>query len=434
MKKLTFTFFLFLFSFSISIVAQEKTNIKSLLLNGNYQKVINILETKLNKQDSLSFNEYNSLGIAYQNLMNYQKALPMFHKAIKFHQKDIRTLMLIANANVFLGRSNIAKSYYKIILEIDSTNLNAMISLGKTLIDLQEFTAASELYKKMILTDSTNSYFYSQLGICELRKGNKNLAITYFEESLRLNDRNTKTILRLAKLYYNKKQFDKAKEIIQKGLSNNSRNKSLNKMLAEIYYKKRQYEDAIIKYLYAITIGDSSAQTYQKLGMSYYYLSFTKNINKKEMKIMKLKEGISALEKSYQKENDNAVTALYLGLCHKTLNEHKEAIKYFEESLDKMFPDYIGEVYKNLAVSDEQIKNYKDAITNYREAIKFLPGQKSLLFYLASVYDRYYKDKSIALSYYKKFINNSKNADPKLIDYTKDRIKKLNRDINFWGK
>jgi len=436
MKKSTYKLFIILFLFILSNTfwAQGENNIKSLLLNAEYQKVIDILGEKLNKQDSLSFQEYVSLGVAYQSLMNYQKALPMFHRAIILKEKNIRALMLIANANVFLGKSNIAKSYYKIILELDSTNLNAMINLGKTLIDLGEFNSASKLYKKMILSDTTNSYFYSQLGICELKKGNKNSAKIYFEESLKLNDSNTKTILRLAKLYYNDKQFDKAKEILQQGLSQNSRSKPLNKMIAEVYYKKKQYEEAIIKYLYLISVGDSTAQIYQKLGMSYYYFSFTKNVGSKKMRTMKLREGIAALEKSYRKENDDAVTALYLGLCHKTLEEYKTAVQYFEESLNKMFPSYIGEVYKNLAISDEQIKNYKDAILNYREAIKFLPEQKSLLFYLASVYDRYYKDKKIALRFYKKFLTDNGNADPKLIEYSKKRVKKLDKDINFWGK
>jgi len=203
-------------------------------------------------------------------------------------------------------------------------------------------------------------------------------------------------------------------------------------MIAEVYYKKKEYENSIIKYLYVITIGDSLAPTYQKLGIAYYYLSFTKNIGSEKMKTMKLREGISALEKSYEKENSNSLTALYLGLCHKALNEHKIAIKYFEESLDKMFPGYIGEVYKNLAVSNEQIKNYKEAIVNYKEAIEYLPADKLLLFYLASVYDRYYQDKSVALEHYKKFLKNSNGADVKLIEYSKKRVDKLGKEINFW--
>jgi tetratricopeptide (TPR) repeat protein len=436
MKKIKLSTFLYLLLLILSnpTNAQKNNNIKLLLLNGEYKKAITILEEKLKDKDTLNFNEYNSLGIAYQNLMNHTKALQMFYKANKIQPENLRSLLLLANANSALNRNNTAKKYYKKIIELDSSNETAMINLGKVLMELTEYDSAATLFGKLLLTDTTNSYFYSQLGVCELKKGNKNSAKEYLEKSVKLNNNNVKTILRLAKLYYADKQYDKAKEILKQGLRQNLHNKLLNKMIAEVYYKQKEYEDAIVKYLFAITTGDSSSQTYQKLGMSYYYLSFTKNIGNSKMKEMKLREGISAFEKSYAKDNNNALTALYLGLCHKALGEYKIAIKYFEESLTKMFPEYIGEVYKNLAVSNEHVKNYKDAIANYRKAINYLPSDRLLIFYLASVYDRYYKDKSIALDYYKKFLNENDNADVKLIEYSKDRIEKLNKEINFWKR
>ena len=438
MKKLrhlqTYRYLLLLFIISNFIFAQENKNIKTFLLNGEYKKVINVLEAKLSEQDSLSFYEYKSLGFAYQRLMNFSKAIPMLSRANKMQPENLQPLFMLGSCYNSLGKDTQAKLIYKLILEKDSTNLTAMVNLGEVLIKREEYNEASKLYSKMTLADSTNPYYLSQLGICELKKGNKNLAQHYFEESLQVNNGNTKTILRLAKIYYTKQEYDKAKKILKQGLAQNSRSKPLNKMIAEIFYKKKQYEEAIIKYLYLNSIGDTTAQTYQRLGITYYYLSFTKNIDRNKIRIMKLKEAIAALEKSYVKDNDNPVTALYLGLCHKALEEHKTAAKYFEESLDKMFPDYIGQVYKNLAISYEHIKDYKNAILNYKEAIKYLPKEKVLLFYLATVSDRYYKDKKIAFRLYKKFLKSDNNADVKLINYTKERIKILDKDINFWGK
>ncbi|MCP5061159.1 MAG: tetratricopeptide repeat protein [Ignavibacteriae bacterium] len=438
MQKLKSTSILYLLliliSFTNIILSQESKNVKSLLFSGEYQKVINILEKKLSEQDSLSFNEYNTLGVAYQRVMNFSNALSSFKKASKLKPDNIQNQLLIGNCYNSLGNNNLAKFTYQKILELDSVNLTAMVSLGKILIELDEFKNSSELYQKLILMDSTNSYFYSQLGICELKKNKKISAKKHFEKSIELNNNSSKTILRLAKLYYNDQEFDEAKRILQEGLSQNSQNKALNKMIAEVFYKKKQYEEAIIKYLYVISIGDTSTQTYQRLGLSYYYMSFTKNINNKEMKELKLNEAISAFTKSYQKNIDNSVTALYLGLCNKALDKHKTAIKYFEESLKKMFPDYIGEVYKNLAISNEQLTNYHDAIINYQKAIKYFPSNKLLTFYLASVYDRYYRDKSVAMPYYKKFLKNNNSNDIKLIEYARSRLEQLDKDVNFWGK
>jgi tetratricopeptide (TPR) repeat protein len=213
MKKNINILYLLLFFYVISISAQETKNIKSLLLSGEYQKVINVLETKISNQDSLSFSEYNSLGVAYQSLMNFNKALPMFYKAYHLQPENIRNLILIGNCSSSLGRNNLAKINYNKVLELDSTNRTAMISLGKILIELEEYNSASELYKKIILSDSTNSYFYSQLGICELKNGNKNFATKFLQKSVKLNTSNAKTILRLASHAEAKKAPLKSKSV-----------------------------------------------------------------------------------------------------------------------------------------------------------------------------------------------------------------------------
>ncbi len=425
---------LFLFGFSVSSLAQENYIIKSLLFNGEYQKVINILGEKIAEQDSLSFNEYYNFGLAYQRIMNFSKAIPMFYEANKLEPENIQTLLMIGNCHGSLGNNIAAKYTYIKVLDIDSNNVNAMINLGKTLIELEEFDEASELYNTLIQSDSTNSYFFSQLGLCALKKGDKKLSKKYFRDSFILNDSNTKTILRLAKLYYNDKQLNQAVKLLQHGLTQNSKSKKLNKMFADIFYKKKQYEEAIIKYLFLITIGDSSAQTYQKLGMSYYYLSFNNGYQKEKVRELKLNEGIEALTKANNKDETDPITTLYLGLCYKELSQHDEAIKYFEETLNRVFPDYLDEIYSNLGISYGETKNYIESIRAYKEALSFNPGKTNLYFYLANIYDNYYKDKSVAVLYYKKFLNEDANIDEKLAEYSKSRIELLNKETDFWNR
>lgn len=426
--------YLLLFGFSISILAQENNNLKSLLLSGEYQKVINILEQRITEQDSLSFDEYSTIGQAYQRIMNFSKAVPFLYNAHELEPKNIQTLLLLGNCYNSLGNNVMAKFSYNKILDLDSNNIMAMVSLGKVFIELDEFNVASNVYKKLIDIDSSNSYYFEQLGICELKKGNKDLAKKYFGDSFALNSSNTKTILRLAKLYINDKQLDEASKLLQFGLTKNSKNKSLNKMLADVFYKKKQYEEAIIKYLYAITIGDTTARTYQKLGMSYYYLSFNSGYQREEVRKLKLNEGVEALIKAYNKEDTDPINTLYLGLCYKELTQHEEAIKYFEETLNKVLPDYMDEIYSNLGSSYGETKNYIESIKAYKKALNYNPTKTTLYFYLANVYDNYYEDKSVAVLYYQKFIDESIDADENLIGYSLHRINTLTKEAKFWGK
>jgi tetratricopeptide (TPR) repeat protein len=426
--------FILLTIFFGSLLAQENIETKYLLINGEYEEVINILENKLSIKDTLNFSEYFSLGAAYQRKMNFQKAISALNEAKKLEPENIQNLLMLGSCYSSNGNDNYAKFIFTEVLLLDADNQNAKINLGSILLSLDEFEHASKIYESLVKSDSLNAYFYSQLGICNYKVGNIKSAIENFEKSISLHNSSSKVILMLAKLSYDDKDYDKALEVLQYGLTQNSKNKQLNKMLGDVFYKKDKYHEAIIKYLYATTIGDTSANIYQKLGMSYYYLSFTSSFINTEIRTLKLKEGINALNTAVCKDPDDPVSWLYLGLCHKELNEHDTAIKYFEETLNKVFPDYLGEVFYNLGLSYDKVGKYVESIHSYKEALSYKPDKQLINFYLANIYDRYYKDKSVAVLYYQKFVDESIEADENLIGYSLNRIKALSQEAKFWGR
>jgi len=414
--------------------SHKDESLKSLLLNGNYQTVIDTLEGKFEREKLLSFSEFNILGTAYFHFMNFQKAIPNLYEASKLEPGNIQNLIMLGNCYSYAGNGIQAQLTYENVLNLDPLNKTAMISLAKVLMDLEEFNKASGAYHKLISADSTNAYFFSQLGLCELKQGEKDLAKINFEISLRLNETNSKTTLWLAKLYYNDKEYDKASILLKNGLSQNSKNKALNRMLADVFYKQDQFNQAILKYLSAITLGDTTADTFQKLGLSYYYLSFTNSYIITETRKLKLEEGIAALNKAIQKDENDPISSLYLGLCYKELEYHETAIIYFNETLNKIFPEYLEIVYSNLGSCYDETGEYAASIKTYKEALTYNPGKSILHFYLANIYDRYYEDKSVAVLYYHKFLNENKDADEKLIEFSQGRIDNLYKEASFWKK
>ncbi|MFZ1289064.1 MAG: tetratricopeptide repeat protein [Melioribacteraceae bacterium] len=430
-KYLVIILILLLFYTNI-IFAQENDSLKSLLVTGEYNTIVKILEEKLTWEDSLTFFEYNILGNSYQRLMNFNKAIALLYEASKLQPSNIQNLILLGSCYDANGDEISAKLTFMKVLEIDSLNQIAMINLGKILIDIEEFNLASNFYKKLIQNDSTNSYFFAQLGMCELKKGNSEKAKVFFEKSTELHSANAKIILMLAKLYYNENELEKAKELLKFGLTHNSKNKQLNKMLADILYKEKLYNETIMKYLYAITINDTSANVYQKLGLSYYYLSFTNTYINSDVRSLKLREGINALLVAVDKDENDPTSFLYLGLCYKELEINDTAITYFEKTLNKIFPDYLSEVYMNMAGSFDEIGNYVNAIKSYKESLNYNLDKKIVNFYLANIYERYYSDKNVAVLYYKKFVDESVELDEKLINYSLERIKTLTKENNFW--
>jgi len=95
-------------------LAQENIDVKKLLVNGEYENVIGILEPKLNADDLLTFSEYNILGNAYQRLMNFNKSILMLNKAKEIKPNSIHNLLLLGNSYHSIGDEISAKN----ILEV----------------------------------------------------------------------------------------------------------------------------------------------------------------------------------------------------------------------------------------------------------------------------------------------------------------------------
>ena len=68
-------------------------------------------------------------------------------------------------------------------------------------------------------------------------------------------------------------------------------------------------------------------------------------------------------------------------------------------------------------------KKYQKAIAHYRDAYKY-SDDPVLLYYLATTCDTYYKDKSIAINYYKKYMK-SGHSHTEYQEYAKRRSRYL---------
>lgn len=425
--KLIFTFFgLLIFGFSLLPIvvysqsltqSKPKDKVNLLIMNGEYQAATKSLQNMVS-EDSTNFTALNKLGFCYQTYFKHDSAVVYLEKASILKPLDKNNLLLLGRSYRFLGFNPGAQQVFEKIIQIDSLNQVAAISLGNIYLEENEVNKADSLYKMLILQDSTNSYFYKQLGYCALKLDCKEKATTYFYKSLELNPGDVQVMLQLSQLYYLNEQLDSAATIVDQGLALFPNNLNLIKRKAEILFKKKIYKDAIVYFEQVIDRENASALTYKKLGMSYFF------------------EGNSTLSvvnllRSYEKDKTDPSTCFYIGLCYKDLNLYEKAILFLNKSIELAIPDYLADVYTHLASSQEHEKQFIESIQSYRDALEYEPTKKILTFYLASVYDQYYEDREIPLMYYQKFLRENKDADRKLVEYAESRIKVLKQELHF---
>ncbi len=429
-KTIIFIFFLYINNFAQT---ESGKSVKELMLLAKYSQAVSLLEKKEAGGTDLTYEEKFNLAQAYQRLMNHDKALKILFHLSREKSGDAAVLFAMGESFRALGNKRAAAGVYKEVIEKDSTNIIARIELAKLFVELKNYNEANSIYKFLAQQESENPYYLRRYGYTLHKLGDNKEAEKFLRKALKINERDAKAALWLAKIFYDKESYEDAFEILKKSIVFNSFDLPLNKLAAEVLFKMKKYLSAANQYKNAIIIGDSSAAMYQKLGLSLYSSVASRDSIDAKEKEDKLFEAVDAFQISLEKEDSsNPLTLTYLGFCHKTLKNYDAAIDYLNKALDSMTPGYIDKVYKNLGASYELKNNFPDAIKAYNNSLKYSGGETlDIVFRLATLYDRFYADKSVALAHYKKYLKLSDNSESELIKYAEQRVGKLKEEIHF---
>ena len=274
---------------------------------------------------------------------------------------------------------------------------------------------ALEIFDKLVKIDTSNSYYYEQLGKCCSKLDDKDDAIVYYQIAHKCNPLNEQTIMELSKLYFSKAHLISALRIIDDGLSVYPSSSGMWTMKGKILLGMKEYDNAVKSYKSSIQFGDSSFTNFRDIGICNYYSG-------------DYDSSIAYLNTAIKINKDDPTSHFYLGASYKELKNYHAAIENLSTAADLLKNDFTAEVYTQLGATYYAIKNYRDALDCYKDALREKPNKIELNFYLAVVYEHYYKDKSVAMKYYRKFLSDSAKTDRKLVSYAKERLISLTED------
>jgi len=431
MKILFSTLLILLVIINSTLYSQPDSVIKQLLLKGDFPTVVDSLENRIDLGVELSDDEKFDLALSYQRLMKHNKAINILVNASRKNSGNTHILLALGYSLKAIGKIYPAAGVFQEVVEKDSTNITARIELAKFNVDSGRYEKAKLIYEYLITKDSINAYYIAQLGYCLYKLKSVDDAEKQLQKAMFYEKNNPKSSLWLAKIYYDKEEYSKAVDIIKEGLNQNGMDLPLNKLGAEVLFKMKKYYSAATQYQALIDMGDSTSVNYQKLGLSIYSSITNKDSLDIEEKTKKLFKAIAALRRSLVEDESNPLTLTYIGFCYKEQENYEAAIEYFNQALNAMSPDYIDNVYTNLGASFELTGKLSEAIIAYNKSIEYGGEKVNIIFQLATVYDRYYEDKSVALAHYNKFLSSDKEKQEALIAYANQRIDELKEDIHF---
>lgn len=411
---------IFIFSISRFGFCQTSTSLdkaKLAIIEGDYIEAIGILKN-VTENNSHYNKACHLLGLAYYETEDYEKAIDLLQKtaSLKGPNPDIK--ILLAKANDKLGQTPTAIKIFKEVLREDSLNAKAQRNLARVYFREKNYTSALGIYENLLLLEKSKNHLFRQAGLCAFRLKQYNNAKNLFHRALKLNTKDLRAYAYLGNTYLKIEQPEAALQAITNGLKIYPQSKVLLKLKGDLLFQEKSYADAIQAYLKIENTEIMNAGAYNKLGLSYYYLN-------------NYAAALLAMQKANEEDSSNALNLYYLGLTFQKLKNYKKAILYLERSADKIIPEYTVDIYAQLASCYDNEKKYKKAIKAYKRAMSINGARKVYLFFIASLYDRYYKDRQIPLDYYRRFLEENPDADDKYKNYAMERIKALKEKLHF---
>jgi len=320
---------------------------------------------------------------------DFEKVIEVGEECIKIDSTNLLCHERMALAAYKLGDFKTSKTAFNKILEQDSIHRIALENLAR-IYELEEnIPKAIRCYNVLVSQDSSNAIYYRKLGQLYVKAEFNIEAKNNFEKAYAINAKDFFTVKGLVEIHLANEEFQLADELIENSLAYDSTNLQLILMSARSAYIQKEYQQTVKK-LEGIR---------GKLDLNNYY---SKMLGFSYLQIDSIDKSITYLTKSLFKEKNPEYALYYLAIAHEEKNEFAQAIEFYEKAKEAGISKQVDNYYKNLWRLYKQEGNLPQAIKNYERAYDH--SKDDLLIYLlAQVTDEYYKDKKVAIRYYRKF-------------------------------
>ncbi|HKJ79411.1 MAG TPA: tetratricopeptide repeat protein [Prolixibacteraceae bacterium] len=394
--------------------SQEKIDV--LILNRKYNEALSQIEKKLQKNPAAEL--FLKKGMVLNNLQQYQDAVSVYSTGLQHDPENLDLNTELAENLSLLGNYHDAVRYYQKAVQLDPHDLSVKAKLGRTHINLKNMEKAYDIFAEIYALDSTNVYWNKQFAFCSFKIGRKKQAIVLYENVIERNPRDYKTYFNLACLYSNKEQ-KKAVELFEKGLEQFPDDTEMLLDFANLYFGGKQYESAVPKYESYFSAGGDS--TDYKALLNYGTCCYLSGNEEKALEV---------LTKCYHVNPNDAILLFYMSLCNKKMNRYEKAESFMEGAIKMSYPDWLPEMHHHLGQIYGQQRKFKESVEALKKAHEFDPSNPEVLFEIATTYEEYNSNKTLALNYYRIYLLEAGESG-KNINYALTRIERIKEDLFF---
>lgn len=223
----------------------------------------------------LNHNIHNNLGLTYDKLGMYEKAIQEYNEALRLDPGYIEVHNNLAVTFHKIGLTNEAENELKEVIRQNPLYLDARCNLGKILAASGRFEEALLEYKEVLRLNPDHVCAHNDMGELHYSMERKTEAINEFSHALHIDPGYMPAHINLGKIFVESGKYDEAEGEFQKVLDIDPESPEANLGMGLLHYELKNYEKASRAFIRAV----------------YYSPDLMENIPDKI--ILKVKQGVS---------------------------------------------------------------------------------------------------------------------------------------------
>lgn len=386
--------------------------------DGRYAQTVSHLTDR--RTDSLSGQAYYILGRSYQELHQHGRAIRSFESALEGGVEPSRGLPRLAASYTALGRLDRAKMLIKEAIAHTETARVARLrlQLSKIYEKQRKWQRAGEIYRRRLAADSANLSVRRRLAHVLVKQGQTAEAIPQYRRIYRGRPQDTRTAHALSRLLLETEAYTQTLHVTKKALTRDSTHAGLWRNRADAAFNLDSLALAERAYKRTLQHGDTSTTGLLRLG------------------IVRVGRGkhhasLAPLRTAHRRDTTRAATHFYLGAALRGVGQPQKALTHFDRAAKYASEGILIDALTQAARTHDARNQLTEALHDYRTALRLRPDRADLYFRMATLYDSYYEDKSVAARYYRLFLQRSPAENTKLHAYAHRRLKQLRPVLHF---